>query len=43
MEIFYAKMFYDDMCENVVMTMMLYSHDDMQELACGLFLKMLIF
>jgi hypothetical protein len=29
MEIFYDKMFYDDMCEHVVMTMMLYSHDDM--------------
>jgi hypothetical protein len=28
MEIFYDKMFYDDMHEHVVMTMMLYYHDD---------------
>lgn len=38
MEFFYDKMFYDDMREHVVMTMMLYSHDDMRELACGFFL-----
>jgi hypothetical protein len=34
---FYDKMFYDDMHEHVVMTIMLYDHDDMKELACGLF------
>jgi hypothetical protein len=39
MEIFYYNMFYDDMCEHVVMTMMMYSHDGMQYLACGFFLS----
>jgi hypothetical protein len=31
-------MFYNDMCENVVMEMMLYFHDDTRELSCGLFI-----
>jgi hypothetical protein len=36
-EIFYDKIFYDDMPEHVLI-IMLYSKSDMRVLACGLFL-----